>query len=418
MEPHAAARAAGPVTMLFDPQRHEPLAAARWDAPRVHAAIEAIVRDTEARFRRGHGWPVHANDLAPGDDAALPSTTLYFGAAGVAWALRYLNAVGAVTPRAPWREDWAALCERNRATLARWGDDSHGSYLMGDLPIAMLALDDDAESELASRVPALLEGNMLNPARELMWGAPGSLLAAAFLHERSGDARWADRYRALAAQLQSELLWSEVHGCHYWAQDLYGQRVSYLDAVHGFVATARALLRGRHLLAPHDWQTWQHRIARTIARTAHWEGDGVNWPAELIVPAGRAQKTLMQFCHGAPGFVICLADWPDGELDELLLAAGRATWAAGPLSKGSNLCHGTAGNGYTFLKLFERTGEGHWLDKARAFAMHALAQCEADAAKHGQGRYSLWTGDLGLAVYLWDCLRGQSAFPTLDVFYA
>jgi hypothetical protein len=23
---------------------------------------------------------------------------------------------------------------------------------------------------------------------------------------------------------------------------------------------------------------------------------------------------------------------------------------------------------------------------------------------YGQGRYSLWTGDVGLAIYLWDCL--------------
>jgi hypothetical protein len=28
-----------------------------------------------------------------------------------------------------------------------------------------------------------------------------------------------------------------------------------------------------------------------------------------------------------------------------------------------------------------------------------------------------WTGDPGLAIYLWDCLRGTAAFPTLDVFY-
>jgi hypothetical protein len=27
------------------------------------------------------------------------------------------------------------------------------------------------------------------------------------------------------------------------------------------------------------------------------------------------------------------------------------------------------------------------------------------------------TGDLGFAIYLWDCLHGTAAFPTLDVFY-
>ena len=68
------------------------------------------------------------------------------------------------------------------------------------------------------------------------------------------------------------------------------------------------------------------------------------------------------------------------------------------------------------LKLYRRTGDALWLQRARAFAMHAIAQTEADAQRHGQMRYSLWTGDPGLAIYLWDCVRGVAAFPTLDVF--
>jgi hypothetical protein len=31
----------------------------------------------------------------------------------------------------------------------------------------------------------------------------------------------------------------------------------------------------------------------------------------------------------------------------------------------------------------------------------------------GRGRYSLWTGDVGLAIYLWDCVAGE---PRFDVF--
>ncbi len=65
----------------------------------------------------------------------------------------------------------------------------------------------------------------------------------------------------------------------------------------------------------------------------------------------------MHFCHGAPGFVICLADLPGQALDDLLLKAGQAIWAAGPLRKGSNLCHGTGGKGHAFLQLWRRTQE-------------------------------------------------------------
>ena len=112
--------------------------------------------------------------------------------------------------------------------------------------------------------------------------------------------------------------------------------------------------------------------------------------------------------------VTSLAD-VDAPIDDLLVAGGEMTWRAGPLSKGSNLCHGTAGNGYAFLKLFQRTGDQIWLDRARAFAMHALAQSETQAAALGRWRYSLWTGDLGVACYLWDCLQAKARFPTLDV---
>ena len=33
-------------------------------------------------------------------------------------------------------------------------------------------------------------------------------------------------------------------------------------------------------------------------------------------------------------------------------------------------------------------------------------------------RYALWIGDLGFAIYLWDCINGTARFPTLDVFFA
>ena len=288
---------------------------------------------------------------------------------------------------------------------------------MGDLPIDLMAWADAPSAARADALAALLESSVDHPARELMWGSPGALLATAFVHERAPHPRWQALFRRLAARLEAQLRWSDAHACHYWEQELYGHRSSYLDGVHGFVATARALIRGRHLLEPGVWPAWQQRIADTIARTATWDAGRANWRTQLDEPPGRPPRLLMQFCHGAPGFVVCLGDFPGPELDALLLAAGEAVWAAGPLTKGANLCHGTAGNGYAFLKLHERSGDARWLARARAFAMHAIAQAEADAARHGQLRYSLWTGDLGLAVYLWDCLRGRSAFPTLDVFF-
>ena len=406
--------------MLFDPARHEPLRAMPWDPARAQAAIDWIVRATCRDGTPDRGWPTHPKDLEPADDAAQESTTLYFGTTGVVWALRYLESVGAVAPGTAPAVDLASLRERNRAWLnaqGLQGEQAAGSYLMGELPIALMAYADASGASQVARLAALIDANLDHPARELMWGAPGSLLAASFLHERTGDARWAEACRRIAGRLEQQLQWSDEHRCHYWRQDLYGHRCSYLDGVHGFVATAHGLIRSRHLLGAGAWQRWQQRIVETVARSATREAGLANWRPELIGPKDRPPKMLMQFCHGAPGFIVCLRRLPCADLDELLLEAGEAIWAAGPLTKGSNLCHGTAGNGYAFLVLHERTGDARWLQRARAFAMHAIAQAEADAAIHGRLRYSLWTGDLGLALFLWDCLRGRAAFPTLDVFY-
>jgi Lanthionine synthetase C-like protein len=106
----------------------------------------------------------------------------------------------------------------------------------------------------------------------------------------------------------------------------------------------------------------------------------------------------------------------DDQLDALLLAGGELTWAAGPLRKGANLCHGTAGNGFALLKLFTRTGDESWLQRARRFAMHSAGQVAAARRHHGCGRYSLWTGDLGTALFLQQCLDGTSEMPTIDMW--
>ena len=74
---------------LHDPARHEPLVERPWDERRAHEAIAWIVRETEAAYRPTSYWPVHPKDLAPGEDPSAPSTSLYFGAVGVVWALRY-----------------------------------------------------------------------------------------------------------------------------------------------------------------------------------------------------------------------------------------------------------------------------------------------------------------------------------------
>jgi hypothetical protein len=46
--------------------------------------------------------------------------------------------------------------------------------------------------------------------------------------------------------------------------------------------------------------------------------------------------------------------------------------------------------------------------------MHAMEQQTQMRERHGRGRHTLWTGDAGLALYLWQCIEGSAGFPTLD----
>jgi hypothetical protein len=382
---------------------------------RARAAIERIVLEAESGFDDDCYWPLHPLDRQVG--ATKPfETVLYDGACGVVWALHYLEAAGAVSLSRRYTTGLDRLRELNEASLGESAAERHASFLLGATPFQLMSFGEDAGEERERALDALIAGNIGHPARELMLGSPGTMLAALFLHERTGNERWASLFRLSAGRLWDELEWSPRHRCSCWTQHMFGRQSTYLGAAHGFVGVALPLIRGRHLLRPEEWREWERCIVNTVQRTADRDGEESNW-RPLLDSTEVTQKKLVQLCHGAPGFVVCLAGLPGTALDDLLLAAGETIWTAGPLNKGSNLCHGTGGNGYAFLKLHQRTRDSRWLERARAFAMHGIAQTEEDAARHGQGRYSLWTGDVGFAIYLWDCVRANAQFPTLDVFY-
>ncbi|MBP1151943.1 LanC-like protein [Methylocaldum sp. RMAD-M] len=405
------------LSMLYAPERHEPLHHLAWDESVALSAIERIVRDVEARYSEDMYWQLHPADRQGDRDTRAYETALYDGACGVFWALEYLQTVGAVRLSRNYLTGLPELLSRNRKQLGDAAERNRASFLLGDTPIQMLAFGQQPTHELGTVLDALVASNTEHPARELMMGSPGTMLAALFLHERTGEQRWSNLFQVTAERLWAQLEWSPQYQCSYWAQHFDRNPSTYLGAIHGFVATALPLIRGRHLLGTERWDAWEACITNTVQHTVDRDGDHANWRPQLDHTPD-ASKKLLQFCHGAPGFVICLAGMPSSALDELLLAAGETIWSAGPLVKGSNLCHGTAGNAYAFLKLYRRTQDLIWLQRARAFAMHGITQAREEAARYRQHRYSLWTGDLGLAVFLWDCIVAEARFPTLDVFYA
>lgn len=342
--------------MLWDPDRHEPLAA-EWDADMARAGIREVVDDAETAYTGL--WPQHPLDTP--DDKKW--TGVYCGAAGVAYALSRLGSTRDWIGEARGFLDIYIASPETGARIP--------SLMVGEVGIRAVANLDDYD---------LIAANIENPALDWVWGAAGTMLPALTMFERTGEQRWRELYDLNAAHLVANLDGKD------------------LGAAHGFAGRMYALLRGG------GDQT--ARAIKTLRATAIRDGELVNWQDD--------DKRLVQWCHGAPGMITSLSRLPrEPELDALFVGGGELIWRAGPLAKGPGLCHGTAGNGYALLALAERTGDSRWLDRARRFAIHALGQVRAAREAYGVGRYSLWTGDLGVALLLQDCLTGRGEPPQL-----
>jgi hypothetical protein len=364
--------------MLFTPEAHEALAGEPWSAVRARAAIAAIVADAEQAF--DEGWPLHPQDIDDGDDPAARLRGVYLGGAGVVGALHRLEQRGL----AELRGDYAPYLERALEVGADFPEhDGERSLWMGATGIRLVLQRLAPSAANLERLSELIAANAQDERCELMWGSPGTILAG----------------REVGLDVTPSLEWlrSRRDTDGLWTQELYGRTLRLLGPAHGFAGCVLALGDGTG-------------VSETLARYAVEEDGVVNWPARegARLDENGDGSIRAQWCHGAPGIVATLAPFLD---EALAVAGGELTWRAGPLRKGANLCHGTAGNGYAFLALLARTGDERWLTRARAFAMHAVAQVERSRSEHGRGRYSLWTGDPGTALYLADCLAGTGAPP-------
>lgn len=378
--------------MLYQPELFEPLTDEPWDEGRVRAAIEEIVADADRAFDEHNLWPADEWD---GWQTPQPLTMLYVGAAGVIWGLRELARRGHASSRLDlpaaarraleaWREQPSLMAGIELPVPAESGFLAGKS---GILLVAWLLAPDDA---VAEELLALVQANRDNAADEVMWGAPGTMIAARAMLDETGDERWADAWRESAEAVRGR---RDDDGL--WTYRLYGGTYRGLGPAHGLVGNAAALLQGGR-----DEQLERETNA-ALRRAAVLEDGAANWP-------NADGEYRVQWCAGAPGIVTTAAAYLE---EDLLLAGAELSRRTGPagMEKGPGICHGTASQGYGFLTAFERTGDERWLEDARRFAVHALEQ----VSRRGRGRYSLWTGDVGVALYAADCLDATARYPFL-----
>jgi hypothetical protein len=392
--------------VLYDPAQFEPLTDEPWDPAAVEDAIAAIVADTDAAFDPATFWPAHEWDSDSGQ-APLPLKGLYVGAAGVIWALDALRGRGhaetsldlpavALRTLELWRAepDWyldfmAGETHAHPAALF-WGET-------GPLLVAFRLTPDAA---LADELHALVRTNVTNLTDDVAWGVPGTLLAMAAMHDWTGDSRW-----AVAAGESASVLRARRGEDGLWRQD---DDYRGLGTLHGAAGNTLALLR----VEPDE--SLARETAAVLARHAVRENGLANWPGSPLRPlVGADGRVRLQWCTGAPGILAGASDYLD---EDLVLAGAELIWRAGAHGdeKGHGLCHGTSGNGFALLKAFARTGDELWFERARRFALHALGQAERLAAANGRRRYSLFTGDVGTALFAAACLDADPRYPIVD----
>ena len=400
--------------MLFRAEAFEPLTDEPWDERRVRDGIRTIVADVDAAFDPGRLWPAHEWD---GWRTPLPLKTLYVGAAGVVHALDILRRRG----DAETRIDLPAAALRTLELRREAPDQMAGplptrptrpGLLSGETGILVVAWRLTKQTAIADDLHARVVENVDNEARELMWGSPGTMVAARAMLTWSGEERWAEAWRRSA-----DALWLTRDDDGLWTKRLYGRPSRGLGPPHGVVGVVAALLGGGGLLEPARRAALEHDTAAALARAAVREDGLANWPSTVdsALVDEEDGEIRLQWCAGAPGIVATAAPYLD---EELLLAGAETVWRAGPqsLEKGAGICHGSAAGGYAFLKAFERTGDERWLERARRFAVHALGQVDRLRADRGRGRYSLWTGDPGTALFASDCLGARTAYPVVDAW--
>src|SRR5215218_3708202 len=259
--------------MLYRPEAFEPLTEEPWVEARVRAAIAAVVADADEHFDPDSLWPANEWDAW---NSTPPLKDLYCGAGGVLLALDILRRRGLAETEI----DLAAAADR---TLGLWlaepdlsggaielPSPSASSLLGGETGLLLVAWRVEPSTELADRLLERIRENVDNEAEELMWGSPGTLLAAQAMHAWTGEPRWAEAWDESA-----DALLARRDDDFVWTQRLYGRTARYLGPVHGLVGNVHALLQRSA-----DWnERLERETAPVLMDEAIVEDAFATWPA-------------------------------------------------------------------------------------------------------------------------------------------
>lgn len=178
----------------------------------------------------------------------------------------------------------------------------------------------------------------------------------------------------------------------------HGKR--YIGAAHGDIGNLTQIILCDPSYAP--------QVTPLLSALLDMQDEDGNWPSQAPDPHSASHtynlskskriSELVQFCHGAPGFIYSLQAlrpfFPSlsSRIGSAVQKAQSCVWVRGLLIKEPNLCHGVTGNA---LVLPERRQREHFLAHATPKAIErGLAE---GAFVRGDDPWGLWWGEAGRA---------------------
>ncbi|ATY61060.1 Lanthionine synthetase [Cordyceps militaris] len=196
--------------------------------------------------------------------------------------------------------------------------------------------DKDVERFIASTADIASPPSMTDEpiANEILYGRAGVLFLLRLVRH------WVPQSRArLEAQMRTiagRIMESNNHGLDSWVWI----NKKFVGAVHGDIGIITQLV----MCLPELAAALEPHLLRLLSMQFE---DG-NWPKYM--DEGETESDIVQFCHGAPGFVISLQAlrpyYPhlSAAFDHSIAKGVEITWAKGLLRKEPALCHGIMGN--------------------------------------------------------------------------
>lgn len=187
---------------------------------------------------------------------------------------------------------------------------------------------------------------------------------------------------------------------------------TYLGAAHGVAGILYILLQARAFIKSSDLE---HYIIPTLDWLMNLQFPSGNFPSSL---ESKSRDRLVQWCHGAPGFVpLCLLAYQLFNKEKYLKIAekcGEVIWQRGLCTKGYSICHGVSGNAYAFLELYQTTKSPVYLYRACYFMEWCMAERPGTEMQRPDRPASLFEGLLGRLYLAEDILQPLNAkFPAM-----